>query len=239
MKTDKVAIILGTGPGLGRALALKFSNEGYKVALVSRTKSKLEKIEKEIESLGGETFIATADITNEKEIKVAFNSIIQKFGKNIDVLVYNAGDFKKQSILEIKPDDFKNSWNINCFGAFLSSKLVLPSMLKRKQGTIIFTGATASIRGSAEFSLLAVGKFGLRALAQSTAREFGPQGIHVAHVIIDGQIARPSPSNSTSIEDTKIYLSPVAIAEQYWHIHNQPPTSWTLEMDLRPATENF
>lgn len=239
MKTEKVAVILGTGPGLGRALAQQFSNEGYKIAIVSRTKRKLEKIQKEIESSGGETFIATADVTNEEEIKGAFNKIFQKFGKKIDVLVYNAGDFKKQSILKIKPDDFKNSWNINCFGAFLSSKLVLPSMLKSKKGTIIFTGATASIRGSAEFSLLAVGKFGLRALAQSIAREFGPKGIHVAHVIIDGQIAEPDSSSEKPALHTNSYLSPEAIAEQYWLIHNQTPTSWTLEMDLRPATENF
>ncbi|MGB3364932.1 MAG: SDR family NAD(P)-dependent oxidoreductase [Thermodesulfobacteriota bacterium] len=239
MKTDKVAVILGTGPGLGRALAQKFSNEGYKIAIVSRTKKKLENIQREIESSGGETFIATADVTNEQELKGAFNKIFQKFGKNIDVLVYNAGDFKKQSILKIKPDDFKNSWKINCFGAFLSSKLALPSMLKKKKGTIIFTGATASIRGSAEFSLLAVGKFGLRALAQSIAREFGPKGIHVAHVIIDGQIAEPNSSSYKPTLDTKNYLSPEAIAEQYWQIHNQTPTSWTLEMDLRPATEHF
>jgi short-subunit dehydrogenase len=112
-------------------------------------------------------------------------------------------------------------------------------MLKRKKGTIIFTGATASIRASAEFSLLAVGKFGLRALAQSIAREFGPKGIHVAHVIIDGQIAEPNSSSDKTTLDTKNYLSPEAIAEQYWQIHNQTPTSWTLEMDLRPATEHF
>ena len=239
MKTDKVAVILGTGPGLGSALAHKFSSEGYKIAIVSRTKKKLEKIQKDIESSGGEAFIAQADVTNEKEIKEAFNKIFQKFGGNIDVLVYNAGNFKMQSILKIKPDEFKTSWNINCFGAFLSSKLVLPSMLKRKKGTVIFTGATASIRGSAGFSRLAVGKFGLRALAQSMAREFGPKGVHIAHIVIDGQIANPSSSNKLSKQDSKSYLSPGAIAEQYWQIHNQPSTSWTLEMDLRPAAEHF
>lgn len=239
MKTDRVAVILGTGPGLGSALALKFSREGYKVAIVSRTKRKLEKIQKDIENSGGEAFIAPADVTNEKDLKAAFNNIFQKLGKTIDVLVYNAGDFKMQSILKIKPDEFKNSWDINCFGAFLSSKLVLPSMLKRKKGTIIFTGATASIRGSAGFSRLAVGKFGLRALAQSMAREFGPKGIHIAHVIIDGQIESPSYSKKLPQRENKSFLSPEAIADQYWHIHNQPTTSWTLEMDLRPAVERF
>jgi len=239
MNTDKIAVILGTGPGLGSALALKFSREGYKIAIVSRTKRKLEKIKKDIERSGGEVFIAPADVTNEKDLKAAFKNISQELGKNIDVLVYNAGDFKMQSILKIKPDEFKSSWDINCFGAFLSSKLVLPSMLKRKKGTIIFTGATASIRGSSGFSRLAVGKFGLRALAQSMAREFGAKGVHIAHVIIDGQIASPNYSKNMPERDIKSFLSPEAIAEQYWQIHIQPLTSWTLEMDLRPALERF
>ena len=107
-------------------------------------------------------------------------------------MIYNTGQFKKKSLLKVTPLEFKDAWDSNCYGAFLSSKLVLPSMFRRGRGTIIFTGATASIRGGAEFSGFAVGKFGLRALSQSMAREFGPKGIHIAHVIIDGQIASPA-----------------------------------------------
>lgn len=239
MKRDKIAVILGSGPGLGSALAHKFSSEGYRLALISRTGKNLEKIKKDIENKSGEVFIYPADVTNEKDLKSAFDNIFIKLGKNIDALIYNAGEFKKQSILKIKPEDFKKSWDINCYGAFLSSKLVLPKMLKRKKGTIIFTGATASIRGGAEFSRLAVGKFGLRALAQSIAREFGPKGIHMAHVVIDGQIDSPAYSRKMPDRDTGSFLSPESIAEQYWQIHIQNPTSWTLEMDLRPAVERF
>lgn len=236
MTTDKVAVILGAGPGLGASLCRKFCSEGYKVALVSRTKKKLEKIQKDID---GEISIFPADVTNEMELEVVFKSISKDLGKNIDILIYNAGDFKMESILKINPNDFKKSWDINCFGAFLSSKLALSSMLKRKKGTIIFTGATASMRGGAMFSLLAVGKFGLRALAQSLAREFGPKGIHVAHTIIDGQIASPTYSEKMPDREITSFLSPDSIAEQYWQIHIQEPTAWTHELDLRPSVEHF
>lgn len=239
MKNNNIAVIIGVGPGLGSALAHKFTSEGYKVAIIARTKGKLEKIQKDLESSGGKVFSVSADVTKEADLKSAFDKIFRTLGKNIDILVYNAGDFKMQSILKITPDEFKSSWNINCYGAFLSSKYLLPSMLKRKKGTIIFTGATASIRGSAGFSRLAVGKFGLRALAQSMAREFGPKGIHVAHVIIDGQIASTNYIKKHPQRDIKSFLSPEAIAQQYWQIHNQGTTSWTLEIDLRPALEKF
>lgn len=236
MSTDRVAVILGAGPGLGSSLARKFSTEGYKVALVSRTRRKLEKIQKDID---GKISIYPADVTNEQELITVFKSISKQLGKNIDILIYNAGEFKMQSILEIKSSDFKKSWEINCYGAFLSSKLVLPSMLKRKKGTIIFTGATASMRGGAMFYRLAVGKFGLRALAQSLAREFGPEGIHVVHTIIDGQIASPGYSKKMPEREMNSFLSPDSIAEQYWQIHIQEPTAWTHELDLRPFVEHF
>jgi len=239
MKNNKIAVIIGAGPGLGSALAHKFAKEGYKVAILARTKRKLEKIQKDAAVGGGEVFSFRADVTKESNLKSAFDKIFRTVGKNIDVLVYNAGDFKMQSILKIKPIEFKSSWDINCYGAFLSVQHVLPSMLKRKKGTIIFTGATASIRGSAGFSRLAVGKFGLRALAQSIAREFGPKGVHTAHVIIDGRIASSGKSKKQPERALECFLSPRSIAEQYWQIHNQDPTSWTLEIDLRPAVEKF
>jgi len=132
MKNNKVAVIIGAGPGLGSALAHKFTSEGYKVAIVARTKRKLQKIQKDIESSGGEVFSVSADVTKEADLNSAFDKIFRTLGKNIDVLVYNAGEFKMQSILKMKPVEFKTSWEINCYGAFLSIQHALPSMLKRK-----------------------------------------------------------------------------------------------------------
>ena len=124
-------------------------------------------------------------------------------------------------------------------GAFYAAQQVLPAMIEAERGTILLTGATASLRGSARFSALAVGKFGLRALAQSMAREFGPQGIHVAHVIIDGQINTPSARERSPEREEHTMLSPDTIAETYWQLHIQDHTAWTLELDLRPAVEGF
>jgi NAD(P)-dependent dehydrogenase (short-subunit alcohol dehydrogenase family) len=124
-------------------------------------------------------------------------------------------------------------------GAFYAAQQVLPAMIESGRGTILFTGATASLRGSARFSALAVGKFGLRALAQSMAREFGPQGIHVAHVIIDGQINTPRMREMSPDREYHTMLSPDAIAETYWQLHTQDRTAWTLELDLRPSVESF
>jgi len=238
MKKNKVAAVVGAGPGLGASVAKRFAKEGYTTALVARTQSKLEEIQKSIEALGQRALPFSADVNSESDLESTFRNITDNEG-DIEVLVYNAGDFKMQSVLDIDPEEFKRSWEINCMGAFLCSKLVLPSMIENKRGTIIFTGATASIRGSAMFSRLAVGKFGLRALAQSMAREFGPMGIHVAHVVIDGMIATPFFMETQPDRDPQTLLSPESIAEQYWQLHLQDRTSWTLELDLRPSVENF
>jgi len=229
---------VGAGPGLGASVAQRFAKEGYTAALVARTQSKLKEIQNGIEALGQRALPFSADVTSEKELERVFHEITENEGA-IEILVYNAGDFKTQSVLDIDPEGFKRSWEINCMGAFLCSKLVLPGMIEKKRGTIIFTGATASKRGGAMFSRLAVGKFGLRALAQSMAREFGPLGIHVAHVIIDGMIATPFYLESQPDRDPMTLLSPESIAEQYWQLHLQERTSWTLELDLRPSVERF
>jgi len=143
------------------------------------------------------------------------------------------------SFLKVTPEQFEYSWKANCFGGFLGAQQVLPAMLERGSGTILLTGATAALRGSARFVSLAVGKFGLRALAQSLAREFGPHGIHIIHVIVDGLIDMPTVRTMFPNRQTHTLLSPDAIAEVYWQLHQQEPTAWTLEMDLRPAVEKF
>jgi len=142
-------------------------------------------------------------------------------------------------VVDLTPQQFEDAWKSNCYGGFLSSKEVLPNMLKEKKGTIIFTGATAALRGAAMFSSFAVGKFGLRALSQSLARECGPQGVHVCHVVIDGRIDQPQ-FRQTSPEQAKdSFIDPDQIANTYWFLHSQHQSSWTQEMDLRPSVEKF
>jgi NAD(P)-dependent dehydrogenase (short-subunit alcohol dehydrogenase family) len=156
-----------------------------------------------------------------------------------EVFVYNAGAFQMGGVLEITPEDFERCWRANCLGAFLGARKVIPEMLAKQRGTILLTGATASLRGSARFSCLSVGKFGLRALAQSLARELQPKGIHVAHVIVDGQIDTPRARKMMPGRATETFLSPDAIAETFWQLHAQDPTCWTQEIDVRPKTETW
>jgi NAD(P)-dependent dehydrogenase (short-subunit alcohol dehydrogenase family) len=142
-------------------------------------------------------------------------------------------------ILEVSPEDFERCWKVGCHGAFLCAREVLPAMVERGAGTILLSGATAALRGSARFSCLAVGKFGLRALGQAMARELGERGIHVAHVIIDGQIDSEHVRSRSPHRPASSFLAPDAIAETYWQLHAQHPTAWTQELDLRPASEKF
>lgn len=238
MKGQKVAVVLGVGPGLGAAVSRRFAREGFAVGLMARDKKKLTAIQKEIEGVGGTAVPISVDATDEKSVKSAFDEVHEKLG-SVEVFVYNAGAFRKGGILDITTEEFEKCWKANCLGAFLGVQQVLPMMLEQGRGTIIFTGATGSMRGSAYFSCLAVGKFGLRALAQSIAREFDPKGIHVAHVIIDGQIATPRQRSTEPDREAHTFLAPEAIAESYWQLYIQDPTAWTLELDLRPSVERF
>jgi NAD(P)-dependent dehydrogenase (short-subunit alcohol dehydrogenase family) len=236
--SQKVAMILGMGPGLGAAVARRFSREGFALALMARREEALETVQADIHKSGGVALPVSADATDPASVASAFDKVREDLGTP-EVFVYNAGAFHMGGILEIAPEQFESCWRANCLGAFLGAQQVLPAMLENAQGTIIFTGATASLRGSARFSCLAVGKFGLRALAQSMAREFGPQGIHVAHVIIDGQINTPRMRVMSPEREEHTMLSPDAIAETYWQLHVQDRTAWTQELDLRPAVERF
>lgn len=235
---NSVAVVLGVGPGLGAAIARRFAQEHFAVGLMARSMENLHPVQAAIEQHGGKAFSITVDATNPSSVVAAFEQVRQQLG-NPDVFVYNAGTFQAGGILDITPQQFEECWKANCFGAFLGAQQVLPVMVERGRGTILLTGATAALRGSARFSCLAVGKFGLRALAQSLAREFGPQGIHVAHVIIDGQIDIPKLRARAPEREPHTILAPAAIAETYWQLHQQDVTAWTLELDLRPAVEKF
>jgi NAD(P)-dependent dehydrogenase (short-subunit alcohol dehydrogenase family) len=228
----KTAAILGVGPGLGAAVARRFAREGFAVALMARREQSVAGVQEEIEGAGGRALPVSADATDPASVAAAFDEVRSNLGAP-EIFVYNAGAFQMGGILDLSPEKFDECFKANCAGAFYAAQQVLPAMVDGGRGTVLLTGATAALRGGARFSALAVGKFGLRALAQSMAREFGPRGIHVAHVVVDGQIDTPR------VREDHTMLSPDAIAETYWQLHSQDRTAWTLELDLRPAVESF
>jgi len=223
-----LAVVFGAGPGLGGAVARRFAKEGYSVALLTRnvdtTKPLAEAINAE---KGGRAYSFSVDASDQQSVSTGFKSIRDQLG-HVDVLVYNVAAFGMGSILDIKPEDFEKSWRALCLGAFLASKEVLPSMVEKKKGTILLTGATGARRGAAKFSIFSVSKFGLKALAESMARELQPQGIHVAHVVVDGRIGEEGTS-----------LHPDAIADTYYYLHTQDKSAWTFELELRPFVEKW
>jgi len=241
-----VCAVVGVGPGIGTAVVERFAKEGFSVALIARKKEKLESIIKgikESKNIADPSKLSllpvVADCTDVNQVQIAFEEIKNKLGA-VNVLVYNSGEFlKPSSILNITAEQFEKTWKTNCLGGLICSQQVLPSMVQNKQGTIIFTGATASLRGAANFAAFAVGKTGLRTLAQSMAREFGPQGVHVTHVIIDGVVLSDTSKNFFPAKPEDAFLSADAIADNYWNLYRQEKVAWTQELDLRPYVEKF
>lgn len=206
--------------------------------MMARSKDTLEDFERELPSGSSEVASVHCDATRLESVVSAFENVKESLG-HPSVLIYNAGAFSAGGIMDVDPEEFKRCWKANCYGGFLTAQQVLPKMQENGEGTILLTGATASLRGSEGFANLAVGKFGLRALAQSMAREFGPAGIHVGHVIIDGQINTPRTRDNYPDRSKETFLDPDEIAEQYWQLHQQDRSTWTLELDLRPHVEEF
>lgn len=236
--TSPLVVIVGAGPGLGTALAARFAEGGCSLALLSRSAESRAPAMEKLKEKGHTALGYNCDAGDPASVTATFKQIRDMQG-DPTLLIYNAGVFVQSGILELDPARFESAWRINCYGAFLTVREVLPAMCDSGDGTILFTGATAALRGGAGFAGLAVGKFGLRALAQSTAREFGPHGVHVAHVIIDGQIARPTAREREPAGAKDTLVDPDAIAVAYWNLYQQPRSAWTLEADLRPYMENF
>jgi NAD(P)-dependent dehydrogenase (short-subunit alcohol dehydrogenase family) len=228
--TQQVAVVVGVGAGLGWALARRFAKAGMQVVAAARDAKKIEALAKSEPKL--EIRPEACDVTKPADVAKLFES-----GAAPSVVAFNAGAYVRGGILDIDPEDFERCWRVGCFGGFLVGQAAARLMVPAGEGTILFTGATASLRGSAGFANLAVPKFGLRALAQSMARELGPKGIHVAHVIIDGQIDSERYRGTGRARDS--LLSPDAIAETYYQLHRQPRDAWTHELDLRPSVEKF
>ncbi len=237
-----VAVVGGVGEGLGFAVAQRFAAEGHKVIMLARSAERLCLFERKIADQGGAASGRAVDLRDEEQVVALFRDVAENLGR-IDVAIYNAGAQYRKPLLETAGSTFEKVWRLACFGAFVFGREAVRHMLPHKQGTVIFTGATASIRGGPQFAAFAAAKFGTRAIAQSMAREFGPQGIHVASVVIDGGIDMPeirrryAASGATVAEDS--LLAPSAIADTYYRIHRQHRSAWTLETEVRPFAEKF
>jgi len=234
----QIALVCGVGPGLGRALVRCFVNAGMNVAMAARSLEKLKSWSAELSRESSEVHAYACDVTREDEVLNLYLRLQADLGVP-DLVVYNAGAFLPAKVTDIQTADFERCWRIGCLGGFLIGREAARLMAARGSGTIIFTGATASLRGGAGFANLAVGKAGLRALAQSMARELGAKGVHIGHVIIDGQILSERYAELAQTRPPDGLLDPDAIAGNYLHLHQQPRNSWTLELDLRPWVEKF
>jgi short-subunit dehydrogenase len=238
----KAALIIGAGDATGAAIARRFARGGYAVCVTRRSADKLEGLVEAIRAEGGEAYGFAADARKEEDVVALVERIEREVGP-IEVMVFNIGANVPASILEETARKYFKIWEMACFSAFLSGREVARRMVTRERGTIIFTGATASLRGSAHFAAFSGAKHALRALAQSMARELQPKNIHVAHVVIDGAIdtdfIRESFPERYALKDQDGILNPDHIAENYWHLHTQPRDAWTHELDLRPWTERW
>ena len=240
-KTEKsVALIVGAGDATGGAIAKRFAGEGFQVVLTRRKVESLNNLSSEIKTIGGIAHSFGVDARREEEVVPFIEKIEREIGP-IEAAVYNVGGNVRFGIHETTSRVFFKVWEMCCFGGFLMGREVSRAMCERKRGTIIFTGATASVRGSSGFSAFAGGKHALRALAQSMAKELMPQNIHVAHVIIDGPIdtewTRQRFPDMVKERPEDGLLIPEDIAETYWAIHSQKRSAWTFETDVRPWVE--
>ncbi len=241
---EKSAIVIGVGAkeGLGAALARRFARKGLRVFIAGRNEERLAAIEEEIQATGGLVEAIQTDATREVDVINLFQRA-SAGGMAPELVVYNVGGNAMVPFLQLSPDFFESIWRQNALGGFLVGQEAVRAMLPQRRGTILFTGATASLRARPPFTAFASAKAALRAVAQGLAREFGPQGIHVAHVVIDGVIdgdyahrAFPDFVQGKGVDGL---IDPNAIAETYWVLHCQPPSAWTHELDLRPFKESF
>jgi NAD(P)-dependent dehydrogenase (short-subunit alcohol dehydrogenase family) len=230
------AIVVGVGPGLGAALVRKFADARLTVTALARHASSLEGFDKE--TADGRVVLTDCDATQPEQVENAFAGIEARHGP-LRVAIFNAGAFVRGQVVDTDPAEFERCWRVGCFAGFLTGRAAARLMQPRGEGTIIFTGATASLRGSAGFANLAVPKFALRALAQSMARELGPQGIHVAHVVIDGGIRSPRYEQLIEEKGPDSALEPDEIANTYLLLHRQHRSAWTHELEVRPWVEKF
>ncbi|MGM0569551.1 SDR family oxidoreductase [Marinobacter sp.] len=242
MSSNEVAVVIGAGDATGGAIARRFAREGYTVCVTRRKAEALAPLTGSIQAEGGTAHAFGCDAREEDAMVRLFDDVENNIGP-VAVTVFNIGANVRFPITETTARVYRKVWEMAAFAGFLTGREAARVMLPRQRGTIIFTGATASLRGSSGFSAFAGAKFALRALAQSMARELGPQGIHVAHSIIDGAIdtdfIRSNFPDRYALKERDGILNPDHIAEQYVQLHRQPRDAWTHELDLRPWMETF
>lgn len=242
-KQPGVVLVIGAGDATGGAIAQRFAREGYTACVVRRDAEKLQPLVAAIEAEGGRAYAFGVDARREEQVVELIETIERDQGP-IEVMVFNIGANVPSSILDETARKYFKIWEMACFSAFLCGREVARRMVTREHGTLLFTGATASLRGGAYFGAFAGAKHALRALAQSMARELGPRGVHVAHVVVDGSIDTAFirdnfPDDYARKKPLDGVLKPEHIADNYWHLHCQPRDAWTHELDLRPYMEKW
>ncbi|KAK5134099.1 hypothetical protein LTR08_006989 [Meristemomyces frigidus] len=247
MASKAIAIVAGVGPGTGASVARKFA-AAYPVVLLARNPDNYESLVQEINKSGGKAIGISTDVSSPDSLKEAFGKIEQEYkGASVAAAIFNAsGRFVRKPLLEMSVEDFGAGWEVSCKGAFLFSQQVLPLLLKNVDDTnskypptLIFTGATASIKANALMSGFASAKFAMRALSTSIAKEFAPKGVHVAHAIIDGVIDIPRTKDWLKDMPPEAKIAADDIAESYWNLHTQSRRAFTNEIDIRPMLEKW
>ncbi|MBO9413565.1 MULTISPECIES: SDR family NAD(P)-dependent oxidoreductase [unclassified Ruegeria] len=240
-----VALAIGAGDGIGAAFARRFARAGYRVAIARRDAEKSAALVAELAAEGHELHAFSLDARDEDQVVGFFDKVEAEMGP-IEVALYNAGSNSPFPFLETKSTMFRKIWELACFGGFLTMREAASRMVPRGKGTILVTGASASMRGKAGFGAFASAKHGLRALAQSLAREIGPKGVHVAHIVIDAGVDMPAiherrrkKFGDDHVDADNILVKPDSIAETFFAVHSQTPDAWTHELDLRPYGENW
>jgi len=242
MNNKKVVLVVGAGDATGGAIAKRFAQEGLIACVTRRSADKLQPLVDSIRTQGGEAHGFACDARKEDDVIALVEQIESQIGP-IEAFVFNIGANVPCSILEETARKYFKIWEMACFSGFLNAREVAKRMVKRQRGTILFTGATAGLRGASGFAAFAGAKHGIRALAQSMARELGPMNIHVAHVVVDGAIdtdfIRDNFPEKYATKDEDGILNPEHIADNYWYLHSQPRDAWTFELDLRPWNERW
>ena len=232
--SDRVCVITGAGRGNGAAFARRFVDAGYRVAMLARSADALGELEKEISGASGYPL----DVTDADAVAETFQRIRSDLG-HPTLLIHNAGSGLFGSFTDSDASSLEQAWRVNTLGLFLCAKQVVPRMLERREGTILVSGATSALRGGANFAAFAQAKAAQRSLAQSMARQLGPEGIHVAYVVIDGVIDIPRTRKMMPNQPDEFFLKPDAIAETFFHLAVQDRSAWTFEVDVRPFGEKW
>ena len=231
---SKVCVVMGVGPGNGEAFVRRFSREGFQVAMLARSADYLERLQKSVD--GAHAF--PCDLMEPEQIRSVLGAIESRLGP-VSVMLYNAGGGIFKSVEEASLEDFEVNWRINVQGLVAATKAVLPQLRQHQTASIIVTSASAATRGRANTAPFASAKAAQRSLAQSIARQLGPEKIHVANVVIDGVVDLPRTREWLAQKPDEFFVQPAAVADAVWNLCQQDPSAWTFELDIRPFGENW